>query len=81
MEPRRPDDPLPRLPPARPAPRRRSIVVRLVVTIVTVGLIVDAWLWFDTIDGVAQGFAAVLAVLLTIGCALLLGWAWKKHPF
>lgn len=55
--------------------------MRIPVTIGSVGLAVDAWLWFGAIDGPARGLAAVLATLLTTACALLLTWAWRKHPF
>lgn len=65
----------------RPAPVRRSIVVRVVVTAFTVAVVVDLVLWLRANPGPTAAFGVVLGVPLVIGMLGLLHWAWKRHPF
>lgn len=78
---RRPDDPLPRPVPVRPRPVRRGTVVRLVVTALAVGLLVDSWLWLQRDGGPEQAFLFLYAALAAGFAITALVWAWKRHPY
>ena len=80
-ETRRPDDPLPRPVPVRPRPVRRSVLVRVVVTALAVGLLVDAGLWITKDGGPEQALLFLFAVLSAGFAVLALVWAWKRHPY
>jgi hypothetical protein len=81
VEARRPDDPLPQPVYTRPAPVRRHWAIRLVVTVVSLALVYDAWRWVADNPGPPRAFAAVIAVATVAGCVATLVWAWRKHPF
>ena len=80
-ETRRPDDPLPRPVPVRPRPVRRSTFVRVAVTALAVGLLVDSWLWITKDGGPEQALLFLFAVLGAGFAVLALVWAWKRHPY
>jgi hypothetical protein len=81
MEARRPDDPMARPAYVRPAPVRRHLAIRLVVTVAAALLFYDMYLWFGAHDGPPAAIGVVLAGPLSVLALLTLVWAWRKHQF
>ena len=78
---RRPDDPAPRPTHVRPKPARRSLALRLLVTVLAAGLLYDSWMWVNTDGGPERAFLMIYAALAAGFALLALAWAWKRHQF
>lgn len=72
---------MPRPVPVRPRPVRRGTIVRLVVTALAVGLLVDAWGWLHRSGGPEQALLFLYAALAAGFAVAVLVWAWKRHPY
>ncbi|HEX4905567.1 MAG TPA: hypothetical protein VFU93_08960 [Acidimicrobiales bacterium] len=55
--------------------------MRLVVTALAVGLLVDSWLWLHRDGGPERAFLFLYAALAGGFAITALAWAWKRHPY
>ena len=72
---------MPRPVPVRPRPVRRNPLVRVLVTALAVGLLVDSWLWINKDAGPEQALLFIYAALGAAFAVIALVWVWKRHPF
>lgn len=55
--------------------------MRLVVTALAVGLLLDSWMWVQGDGGPERAFLLIYAVLAAGFSLVALVWAWKRHPY
>lgn len=65
----------------RARPVRRSAILRVVVTALAVGLLVYAWEWVQRGGGPERALVFLYGVLVALFAAIVLVWAWKRHPY
>ena len=72
---------MPRPVPVRPRSVRRNPLVRVLVTALAVGLLVDSWLWINGEGGPERAFLFIYATLGAAFAVIALVWVWKRHSF